>query len=189
VWIPLDVLKYITQFLYLDLDRWYFMQTCHAFRRAILGAPPVPRFRFEPIYGSAERGLVRTVDMFKCHGPLLVADVSKHGALRIRLKSGEDFFLQMSHIHPDGHLSYRTYLTTTWRETLYEPGMWCPLTGRLSRARVLLDDNRAEIIREADWMYSYATRLFPKVYERVNAEKHVKHKRPRKRVKRFGFDV
>jgi hypothetical protein len=66
-WIPLDVLKYITQFLWVKDHREGFKRVCKVFYRAFKEDPPKPPVYIVPVYGSVECGLVTMIRRITCY--------------------------------------------------------------------------------------------------------------------------
>jgi hypothetical protein len=66
-WIPLDVLKYITQFLWVKDHREDFKRVCRVFYRALKEDPPKPGVYIVPEYTFLEHGIITRVWDVTCY--------------------------------------------------------------------------------------------------------------------------
>jgi hypothetical protein len=183
-WIPLDVLKYITQFLWVKDHREDFKRVCRTFYRALKEDPPKPPVFIVPKYGSAQCGLVTIVKKITCYANKLIVQAYKWSNHSVYFRFRDDTRL------------FRVS-STTWnnafdysRLCVYAHDLmeFCPQSGHFGMQRQLHNADREEIIQEMTWLFYFALQQLWECFEHVNKRKLLKHKRPRKRVKRLGFD-
>jgi len=185
VWLPLDVLKYITQFLWVSDHRVIFKRVCKVFYRALRESPPLPKVVLKPRYISAQGGVVTTVDLIECRGLRVTVIVLASGWIQFCLID-EDELLTTTRTDYPGPRTLRTYGLTVG------PGKFeyfCPAEGKIDKSRTLIHPDREAILMEIQIICQFAQKYFSILYAEVNERKLLKHKRPRKRVKRLGFDV
>lgn len=187
VCVPLDVLKYITQFLWVKDHREDFKRVCQVFYRAIMEDPPRPLVYIVPEYGSAEGGLVQTVENIVCYTKRFKVTAYPvrcwwDGLVRFDVRPG----IQDDRIFCD--ILYRPFPCSTRHVESSDLQYFCTETGRIGRYEEIRTEDKAELVEEMRWLYHLSRRHIKRMYEQVNERKLLKHKRPRKRVKRLGFD-
>jgi hypothetical protein len=179
VWMPLDVLKYITSFVYFRDDRESLKHAHPVFERALTESPIEPHVFVTVNYGHTEHGLVTTVESLSClYGKVHVyIDRLNMDDLMFRLRDGRQFL-------------YGGSVNIRWHHCHLSNRSWehvCATTGAVGQGTVLLNEDREEIIRQMIWLRQWLPREFARLYNQANGRNLLKHKRPRKRVKRFGF--
>jgi hypothetical protein len=184
--VPLDVLKYITAFIYFDDDRKNLKCTCRAFARAFTESPLAPHVRLSIQYAASEGGIVTKIRRVTCYWKNLVVSTypSNTPYLTVALKDGGPFILQFYKTPPIAAASFSILNNKYWNDWDYV----CAKTGRIGEGRVLLNPNHDEIIRGLLWIRGWLPRELRRIYDQLNKEKSPKHKRTRKRVKRLGLD-
>lgn len=185
VWLPLDVLKYITQFLWISDHRDDFDKVCRVFRRALREDPPKPPMYVVPEYGSAERGLVTTVKEIVCYTKRFkVRAFGWHtGLVRFEARVGRDKLCLFSEYwRPQESVRF-----DVWYVEQVDLPFFRADTGFIGTHVQVRNADYRDIVQEMFWLYHFARRHVGESYSQVNERKLLKHKRPRKRVKRFGF--
>jgi hypothetical protein len=184
VWIPLDVLKYITQFLWVKDHREDFMRVCKVFHRALTESPPAPPVYVVPEYKLLEGGIVTTVDEVACYTKRFIVKAFVHpeGLVRFDTLTIEDMISvydeRIDQIIPGCFVRH---------VVLEDLPFFCTDTGSIGKhVQIRYADHKA-IVRDMLWLYHFTRRHIGELYNQVNERKLLKHKRPRKRVKRFGF--
>lgn len=186
-WIPLDVLKYITTFIYFDDDRKSLKHTCRAFARAFTESPLEPHVRLSILRTTTEGGIVTKISRITCYWKSLVVTsyASNTDYFTIALKDGGNFILQFTNKKLTDVFTSFSIINNHW---LNDWDYVCANTGRVGERRVLLNPNHEEIIRGLLWIRGWLPRELRRIYDQLNERKILKHKRLRKRAKRLGFD-